>query len=455
MRPDAPSATVVGVTDDPTVQLLQELIRNACVNDGTAESGHEERSVHTLAEYFGVEGEVFEPAPGRQSVVYRVPGSDPDAPSLVLLPHLDVVPVNPEGWSVDPFAAEIADGFVWGRGAVDMLNLTAAMATAFRPYLTGEKTMPGDLVFAAVADEENAGRLGAEYLTENHWDVVGGDYLLTEVAYPSLSTPSGEVYPVSVGEKGPFWTGLATRGTPGHGSAPYGSRNALRPMVEALHGVFSTPMPVSISDEWREFVASLDLDADLAEALVDPDRVDEAIDRLAVDDPAFARYVHAATHLTISPNILEGGVKVNVVPDEARAELDMRGLPGMDRRFVDEHLRKAMGAAADQVEIVPIDDFPPTASERGNPLWESIADAIEHHTGSRRVVPALMTVATDARFFRRRGTVAYGVGLYDGRVEFGEFLSLFHGNDERVTVESVIRTTRLLETVLERFAARA
>ncbi|HET7846124.1 MAG TPA: M20/M25/M40 family metallo-hydrolase, partial [Acidimicrobiia bacterium] len=115
------------------VELLQTLIRNRCVNDGTPESGFESRSVATLTEYLDVEGQVVEPMPGRQSVVYRVPGADPEAPSLALVPHLDVVPVDPAGWSVDPFAAEIVDGFVYGRGAVDMLNVAAAMTVAVRP----------------------------------------------------------------------------------------------------------------------------------------------------------------------------------------------------------------------------------------------------------------------------------------------------------------------------------
>lgn len=442
------------VVQDPTIELLQQLIRNACVNDGTESSGQEARSVATLAEYLGAPGEIYEPLPGRQSVVYRVPGHDPDAPSLAFLPHLDVVPVNPAGWSVDPFAAEISDGFVWGRGAVDMLNLTAAMATAFRPYLTGEKRSPGDLVFAAVADEENSGILGTKFLVENHWEAVRADYLLTEVAYPAVPTPTGPVYPVSVGEKGPFWTTLSASGTPGHGSSPYGSDNALHPIVEALHGLFNTPMPVAITDEWREFVAGLDLDPDLGAALVDPDRVDGAIDRLAEEDPTFARYVHAATHLTVSPNKVDGGVKANVIPDRAAAEVDLRALPGMDREFVDQHLRKAMGSAGDRVELIPMSDHDPSSSPRGNPLWDAIVDGIEFHTGSRRVVPALMTVATDARYFRHRGTIAYGVGLFDDRLSFGDFLSLFHGNDERVSVDSVVRTAQLLETVIERFGSR-
>lgn len=442
--------TVTGVSD-PTVDLLRTLIRNRCVNDGTPESGHEYRSVETLIDYLGAAGEIIEPVKGRQSLVYRIPGHDPDAPSLALVPHLDVVPVSPRGWSVDPFAAEESDGLIWGRGAVDMLNVTAAMATVARPYISGEKRLAGDLVLAAVADEENSGILGAKFLVEEHWDLVRADYLLTEVAYPALNTAAGAVYPVSVGEKGPYWTTIRSQGSTGHGSAPYGRENALEPMVAALHGLFTTPMPVAITDEWRRFVEEMGLDPDTAAALVDPDRVDEAIDRLAVDDPTFARYVHAATHLTVSPNEVAGGVKTNVIPDSAEAHIDLRALPGMDRDYVDQHLRKAMGSAADHVQLEPTADHPPNSSAVGNLLWEAIVDGIEAQTGSRRVAPALMTVATDARFWRRRGTVAYGVGLFDDRIGFGEFLSLFHGHDERVSAESVVLTTQLLGSVLERY----
>lgn len=440
---------------EPTVELLRRLIQNRCVNDGTIDSGQEQVSVATLVDFLGVPGEIVEPAPGRQSLVYRIPGTDPDAPSLALVPHLDVVPVTPAGWSVDPFSAEISDGFVWGRGAVDMLNVTAAMAVAFRPYLSGERKLPGDLVFAAVADEENSGILGAKHLVDERWDLVGADYLLTEVAYPTLDTPDGPAYPVSVGEKGPYWTTMVSTGTPGHGSGPYGADNALDAMAAAIDGLFRTPMPVAITDEWREFVSGLGFADEMGEALVDPDRVDGAIDRLAVDDPAFARYVHAATHLTVSPNKLAAGIKANVIPDMATAEVDLRALPGMDRGFVDDHLRKAMGSARDRIDLHPMADHPASTSSRGNPLWDAIVDGIEHHTGSRRVVPALMTVATDARFWRHRGTIAYGVGLFDDRIGFGEFLSLFHGHDERVSVESVARTTDLLQTVLEGFGDRS
>jgi acetylornithine deacetylase/succinyl-diaminopimelate desuccinylase-like protein len=433
------------------VELLQALIRNQCVNDGTTASGQEHRSVATLVDFLGVPGEIFEPAPGRQSLVYRIAGSDEDAPSLALVPHTDVVPVDRSGWRRDPFAAEIVDGMIHGRGAVDMLNVTAAMAVAAKPYLTGKAKPRGDLVLAAVADEEAGGRHGAAALVEERWDLVGADYLLTEVAYPGIQGEQGPLIPVATGEKGVFWSALRTVGTPGHGSMPYGADNALEKMVAALVGIFDTPAPVAIVEQWEEFVSVLALPADLKAALTDPDRVDEATDTVAADDPLFARYIHALTHMTLSANMADAGVKANVIADRAQALVDIRTLPGMDRRFVDSHLRKAMGGARDDVEIQPVQDLAATISPIGNPLWDAIADSVEDLEGHRNLLPTLMTVGTDARFWRTRGTVAYGVGLYDDRMSFSEMLALFHGHDERVSVASVERTTQLYERVLQHF----
>ena len=433
------------------ILLLQELIRNACVNDGTAGSGHEERSVATLRDFLGIAGQVFEPAPGRQSLLYRVAGFDPGAPSLALVPHLDVVPVDPDGWSRDPFAAEIDDGVVYGRGAVDMLNIVAAMAVAVRPYLTGERVPRGDLIFVAVADEEAGGRLGAKALVEERWDLVGADYLLTEVAYPALGGADLPRVPVSVGEKGTYWSTLSAKGTPGHGSAPYGTDNAIAKLARAITNIVATPAPASMDDHWVGFARALGIADDLLDALTDPDRVDGAIDELSAVDPNLARYVHAATHLTISPNVMTGGSKANVIADRARVDLDIRALPGDDRTSVDQHLRKAMGEAADELEISPFMDNPANVSEVGNPLWEAIASGVEEIDGHRRLIPTMMTVATDARFWRARGTVCYGVGLFDGSMSFSEMMGLFHGHDERVSVGSVERTTSLYEKVLQGF----
>ena len=426
-------------------ELLQTLIRNACVNDGTSSSGFEHRSVATLRDYLGQPGAEFEPQPGRTSVLYDLPATDPAAPKLLLMGHLDVVPASETGWQHDPFGGEIVDGFVWGRGAVDMLNQTAAMAAVFKRYLSGvTKTPAGGLAFLGVADEEAGGRWGAHYLTEHHWDQVRCDYLLTEIAYPPIRTGSGPAYPVSVGEKGPFWRRLRSAGTPGHASQPYGTENALVPLARALTNLAQAPSPVSISEEWRTFVAGLGLPPGEAANLIDPDRVDAAVESLSGARPGFARYAHACTHLTVAPTVMRAGSKTNTIPDTGLAEVDIRVLPGQDARTVDDHLRAATGSDYEHLEIEPIADFGASASAPAGPLWEAVAGAIEDITGSRRILPTLMPATTDARFFRARGTAAYGVGLFDERVDFDDFLGMFHGNDERVSIESLGLTAEVL-----------
>jgi len=440
---------------EAVIELLVALIQDACVNDGTADSGHEERAASTLEAYLGEAGEVFEPHPGRQSLLYRVPGTDPTAPSIMLMGHTDVVPVSPDGWSVDPFGGERSAGFVWGRGAIDMLNLTSAMAVVFKRHLKGTAPrLRGDLLYLAVADEEAAGTLGAQWLTENKWDAVKCDYLLTEIGTPMLSGQSGVGLPVTVAEKGPQWRRVVGSGEPGHGSQPYATANALRPVAEVVARLASSPTPVVITDEWRRFVEAWD-PGDIATDLLDPDQVDAAIDRLAVDDLGLARWAHACTHLTVSPNVLHAGVKANVIPDGAEAEIDVRSLPGQDNADVDDHFRKVLGPDLhDEVDILTIQAAPASASAPSGPLWEAIGAATEALRPGTHLIPSLIPVGTDARFFRRKGTVAYGVGLFDDQVEFGDFLRMFHGHDERVSEQSLALTVSLLGMTLEGFSDR-
>lgn len=441
----------------PTLELLQALIRNECVNTGEPDSGHEDRSVRTLADFFDARGVEHESIPGRRSVVYRIPGTDPSAPSLMLMGHLDVVPVSRDSWTRDPFGGEVADGMVWGRGTVDMLNLTASMAVAFRPYLRGDlPPLPGDLVYLGVADEEAGGEYGAKWLVERHPDLVACDYLLTEIAFPPMRSGKGElVYPVKVGEKGPHWRRLTASGTPAHGSQPHGTDNALVKAARAITAVVDSPSPVAITDEWRAFVAGLDLGEDQTEALTNPDRVDAEIERIAESRPGYARYVHACTHLTLSPNVAAGGTKLNTVADGAEAQIDIRVLPGQDELTVEGHLRKILGPGFDELEIEATMDHPANSSDAGGLLWDAIGDGFEQLTGSRRTIPAITPATTDARFFRQRGTKAYGVGWFDEALSFDEFLAMFHGNDERISVASLGMTTELLSKVVARFGARS
>ncbi len=438
------------------VELLVTMIRNACVNTGEPASGHEIRSVHTIQGYLGDIGTVIEPIPGRATDIYRIEGTEPEGPTLLLIPHLDVVPATAADWSHDPFAAVDDDGFIWGRGAVDMLNVTAAMVVVFRWIRDGVIPAPlGNVILACVADEEAGGIHGAKHLVEKHWDLVACDYVLTEVAGPTLGAATSRSLPVTVAEKGPVWRTVSVKGTAGHGSQPYGRSNAVLTLSEAFSRIGSADQPVSITEAWIGFVPHLDLGSGIERMLVDEDQIDSAIDLVAQSDPTLARWIHACTHMTLSPNVLKGGAKVNMIPDAAQGDIDIRLLPGQDLADLEEHLRKVLGPDLfEDLELVPVLDMEANSSPAHGPLWDAIGDAAEIHLGTRRLAATLTPVTTDARFFRDLGIPAYGVGLFDGSISFPEMLAMFHGVDEKVSAESVRATTRFLASVITAFSER-
>jgi acetylornithine deacetylase/succinyl-diaminopimelate desuccinylase-like protein len=439
-----------------SVDLTAALIRNACVNTGDPDSGNEIRSVRTIQAFLDSPGVVIEPHPTRASVVHRVEGTQQEAPTLLLIPHMDVVPANSADWRHHPFEAVRSDGMLWGRGAVDMLNITAAMVCVFRALRDGQLPPPvGDVILAAVADEEAGGELGANHLVDEHWDLVEADFVLTEVAGPPLESEGGPIIPVTVAEKGPAWRTMSARGTAGHGSQPFGRANAVLTLSEAFHRIGTARQPILVTEEWLQFLPNLPLDSGTKQDLANPDTVDGAIDRIADSDPILARWIHACTHLTFSPNVIVGGTKANMVADSSSGEVDVRLLPGMDATDVEDHLRKVLGPDLfEELEVVPVHEMPANGSAPEGPLWEAIEDASERHIGSRRLAPTMTPVTTDARFFRQKGIPAFGVGLFDDRISFAEMLAMFHGVDERVSTDSIVRTSHFLATVIESFGSR-
>ncbi|HEX9235306.1 MAG TPA: M20/M25/M40 family metallo-hydrolase [Actinomycetota bacterium] len=428
-----------GLVDEVT-DLLQQLIRNACVNDGTPGSGGEVRSVDLIGSYLGAAGfdvERYEPSPGRGSLVARIEGSDPAAPSLLMMGHTDVVPVNPANWQRDPFGGELVDGVVWGRGAVDMLNETASMAVAYRHLATESFRPRGSLTYLAVADEEALGTYGAQWLVENETDAVRADFVVTEsggfrLPFPS---PSGPKLPMIVGEKGTYWCTIRVRGTPGHGSMPLRTDNALVKAAEVVRRIAEYEAETNIGEVWRAFVEKADLPPELAQNLLDPDRI-KAFSR-DFPEVGMARMVHASTHTTFAPTVMHGGVKTNVIPDSVDLQVDIRTLPGQRAQDVTAMLDEALGDLRDQVEIVAHSDDPASASPLDTPLWESLQRVAGKLVPGATTVPMMIVGATDARFFRRIGAVAYGAGLFSDRISFGEFASMFHGDNERIDQESL------------------
>ncbi len=436
---------------DPSAEvtdLLQHLIRNACVNDGTRASGGETRSAELLAGYLegsGLDVERYEPAPGRTSLVARLEGRRADAPTLLLMGHTDVVPANAARWRHDPFGGELVDGEVWGRGAIDMLNLTASMAVATRRLATAGFRPEGTLIYLAVADEEALGTWGAEHLTRHEPDAVGADYVITESGGIPVAGGDGDLrLPVLVGEKGSCWCTLRVTGTPGHASLPFATDNALVTAARVVQRLAEHRPETRIHDTWRRFVAGMALPEEVAGALLDPARLVETLADLPV---GMARQFHACTHTTIAPTVAHGGTKTNVIPDQVDLQLDIRTLPGQTLADVQAVLDDALGDLADRVEMVEAHDDPSTQSPVETPLWDSLRRTTQAFYAGSHLVPMLSVGATDARFFRRLGSTAYGFGLFSRKLTFEEFGRMFHGDDERVDVESLRLSTELWQAV--------
>jgi acetylornithine deacetylase/succinyl-diaminopimelate desuccinylase-like protein len=444
------------MAEQPTsdvVALTQQLIRNACVNDGSVESGGEIRNADLLRTYLeggGLEVESFESAPGRTSLVVRIEGTDPDAPSLCLMGHTDLVPVNEDRWTNDPFGGEIIDGIVWGRGAIDMFNLTASMAVAVKGLAQSDFRPRGTLIYAAVADEEAGGVYGAEHLALTEADAVRCDYCITESGGFPLPTPAGVRLPYLREEKGPMWAKLHVTGAPGHGSMPYGTDNALVKAAEAVRRIHEYRPPTRLDDAWKGFVHGLGIPEELAGPLLQEEGF---VDSIAMLPAGIAKMAYSCTHTTLTPTMLTSGAKANIIPEQAEIALDIRVLPGDDEATVRRMIADALGDMAEQVEVVfdrGVDVA--TASPAESPLLDSMAKVATRFYPDAELLPMRMVGSTDARHFRRIfGTAAYGFGMWSDRLNLDQIATMGHGDDERIDIRSLEMSTELWDALVRDF----
>ncbi len=421
------------------------MIQNECVNDGTPESGQEIRNADTLRsllEGSGLDVQQWEPTPGRASIVSRIEGSDPNAPSLCLMGHTDVVPVNPDGWSNDPFGGELIDGEVWGRGAVDMLNITSSMAVAFRHLADTGFQPKGDLIFFGVADEESGSAHGARWFADNEPDAIRADFVLTENGGLHSSGDGQHSVGMVVAEKGVAWRRLRLRGTPGHGSRPYAADNALIKAAAVVQRIADYSPTPAFHEMWGQQVQTLAVDDELKAALLNPDTVDATIKSLP--DHA-ASHLWSCCHTTFSPNLVSSDLpmKTNVIPDQVDINVDIRTMPGDDAEAVQAHLDTALGDLADQVEVEIIMNDQASISRTDTPLWSSLQKAVGNHFPHADIRGQMIVGFTDARIFREMGATAYGAGLFNPELSLSKFGTMFHGNDERIDTESLRLTTQL------------
>jgi acetylornithine deacetylase/succinyl-diaminopimelate desuccinylase-like protein len=424
---------------DEATELLQTMIRNQCVNDGRPESGGEVKNAKTLGAYLagpGMDITQYESRPGRGSMALRVEGSAQNARSLLLMGHIDVVPADPNGWKRDPFGGDLVDGEIWGRGAIDMLSITVTMAVAVKKLVREGWKPKGTLIFSGMADEEALGTWGAKYLTDSKWDDVRADAVLTESGEPPLPIPTkgGPKAIMVVGEKGSHWVGLKVKGTPGHGSMPYKTDNALVKAAEVVKRIAAYQPKLHLDGAWREFVTAMQFQEPLASGLVSEAAFRDTLGQLPV---GLARVFDASGHTTFSPNILHSGQKTNIIPDSALIQIDIRTVPGEEGPQVRAMLREAIGDLWEQVEIVDEDSNPASTSKTDAPIFEVMRNVTRKVLKGAEIVPSFTIGATDSRFFRRKGVPAYGYSVYSSNIPFGEFMTMFHGRNERIDRESL------------------
>jgi acetylornithine deacetylase/succinyl-diaminopimelate desuccinylase-like protein len=363
--------------------------------------------------------------------------------------HTDVVPVNVERWQRDPFGGELVDdehgrAHVWGRGAVDMLNLTASMAVAVKRLARSGFKPRGTLIYLAVADEEALGTYGAGHLVDHERDAVTADYVITESGGIPIPSPGGIKLPVIVGEKGTWWCTLRIKGTAGHASQPFRTDNALVTAAEVVRRLAEFRPPTVMHDVWRRFVESVGYPPEFTAPLLQEEGFLEVCDALPL---GMARQFHACTHTTFAPTVIHGGSKTNVIPDTVDLEVDVRTLPGQTAAEVHALLDEALGDLAGAVEVLHAHDDPSTASPMDTPLWDSLSRVTKLFCEDSATVPFLTVGATDARFFRRAGATSYGFGLFSTALSLEDYGVMFHGDDERVDVESLRLSTAMWEAV--------
>ncbi len=432
--------------------LLKRLIRNRCVNP----PGNEMRSIQTLKEYFdakGVECQVFKSDEERGNLYSKLEGTDPEHPSLMFGPcHVDVVPVeDPSTWVVDPWEGVEKDGFIWGRGAFDMLFIVACQAVVFADLVREGFRPKGDLIFLAVSDEEAGGLFGAKWMLDHHPELVKADFAVTESGGFPIA-PSR--YTLTVGEKGVNWKRLKFKGEEGHGSMPYGTPNAVLKMSQAALRLSRYNPPVE-TRFISELARGMGLNWLMRLFLRSRHLLPLAIKLSARKDIGMAKAIHALTRMTISPNVARGGTKTNVIAGQATLDVDIRTLPGQDDGYVMYHLRRALGDLASEVEI----EKPPgelTSLGNASPPRSRFVDAMREAvrqctTADAELVPVLITGASDLRFFREVGTQAYGFALFDDRLEFSEIAKLAHGDNERVSIGTLQLTAEVYERLAKIF----
>ncbi|QLJ01244.1 M20/M25/M40 family metallo-hydrolase [Streptomyces sp. NEAU-sy36] len=434
--------TAQGVTgEDEVVDLCRELIRFDTSNYGDHSGPGERKAAEWVAEKLaevGLEPRIYESHPGRASTVARIAGEDPSRPALLIHGHLDVVPANADDWTHHPFSGEIADGCVWGRGAVDMKDMDAMTLAVVRDRLRSGRRPPRDVVVAFLADEEAGGTFGARYLVDHHPELFEGvTEAISEVGGFSFTVnEQRRLYLIQTAEKGMHWMKLTVAGTAGHGSMIHRD-NAITELSEAVARVGRHKFPVRVTKTTRAFLDEL---GDALGTELDPEDMEATIAKLG----GIAKLIGATLSNTANPTQLNAGYKVNVIPGEATAHIDGRFLPGYEEEFLGD-LDRLLGPHVRR-EDVHADKAVETTFDGA--LVEAMQAALLAEDPAAKAIPYMLSGGTDAKSFDDLGIRGFGFAPLKLPPEL-DFAGMFHGVDERVPVDGLQFGVRVLDRFID------
>ncbi len=397
----------------------------------------------------GFDPVVIESAPQRGNVVARLSGDGTEQP-LLLMSHLDVVPVDAERWDFPPFAAQENDGYLYGRGTLDMKQMTAMSLMALLTLKRKKIPLKRDVIFAAVADEEAGGKYGAGYMVEHHPDLIQAEYALSELGGFMMDVRGKHFYTVQVAERGLAWCRVKFQGDAGHGSIP-DPQSAISKMVRALQRLEKKGLPHRCTDVVRDFVEVIShgqktrVRATL-KALLKPMTSRMAMGRLEEEQ---ARFFNALLHSTATATVIHAGEEPNVIPSQAEVVLDGRVLPGQSWEEFEADLKKVLGKEA-EIELIRWMD--PLVYSADTPLFDVIRRVVVDREPVAQVVPYLLTAYTDAKHLDKLGIVTYGFSPMKNDPQ-EKITKLIHGHNERIGIQAFSWGQEVLAEVVERFCS--
>jgi acetylornithine deacetylase/succinyl-diaminopimelate desuccinylase-like protein len=435
--------------------LLRDLIRI----DTTNPSGNETEAAQYLAKTLEKEGfvcELLESGPRRGNAITRIKGSG-EKPSLLLLSHLDVVAANPREWNVEPFAGVVKDGFVWGRGALDMKSMTAIEVMIMKLLKRRHVKLKGDVILAATADEEKGGEQGVGWLTRKYPEKIRADYVINEGGGLAVPVNGKSMYTVQTAEKGILWFKVKAKGTPGHGSIPGAADNAIVRMNDVVRRLEGQRSKITLTQTVKRYLTEMAKERKTAQKVLksllqNPATADQVLDELAKKDKMLAEEIRAKLRMTVTPTMIRGGVKENIIPSECEAVFDCRVLLGQTTSEAMDKIKgllRNIGLENLQFEIIQANE--PSESPLHTALYREIVSVLREFDSDCVVAPDMVTGGTDSRFLRKMGAVCYGFQPMRADMPYGEIKKGIHGVDERISIDNLVFGTSVLYAVVKRF----